>query len=62
MDEQNTAELVLSAVGGKHNVLENTICMTRLRIKVENPDLIDREKLTSIASVLGMTNSGSNGI
>lgn len=62
MDEQNTAELVLSAVGGKQNVLENTICMTRLRIKVENPDLIDREKLTSIASVLGMTKRGSNGI
>lgn len=62
MDERNTAERVLSAIGGKQNVLENTICMTRLRIKVENPDLIDREALTSIASVLGMTKRGSNGI
>lgn len=62
MDERNTAEAVLSAIGGKQNVLENTICMTRLRIKVENPDLIDREKLTSIASVLGMTKRGTNGI
>lgn len=62
MDERNTAEKVLSAIGGKQNVVENSICMTRLRIKVDNPDLIDRDALNSIANVLGMTRRGSNGI
>ncbi len=62
MDERNTAEKVLSAIGGKQNVVENSICMTRLRIKVDNPDLIDHDALNSIANVLGMTRRGPNGI
>lgn len=62
MDERNTAELVLSAIGGKQNVVENTICMTRLRIKVDNPELVDRDALNAITSVLGMTRRGTNGI
>ena len=62
MDEQRTAEKVLTAVGGRKNVLDNMICMTRLRVTVNDPALVDRKALNSINSVLGIAQRGSNSI
>ncbi len=56
------AKDVLAAVGGKANVTGNDICMTRLRIVTENPELVDTEQLTSTRGVLGIVQRGKRGI
>ena len=53
MAKTDVAEQVLDALGGKDNVKANDICMTRLRILTEEPDLIDLNRLRSIKGVLG---------
>ena len=35
------AEQILAALGGDANVLDLEPCITRLRVEVENPDLVD---------------------
>lgn len=62
MTTDETAAAVLRCVGGKANVLGNSLCMTRLRLSVANPTLVDREGINSIAGVLGTTTRGANGI
>ncbi|OUP39450.1 type II 3-dehydroquinate dehydratase [Olsenella sp. An188] len=62
MDRQQIAEEVLAAVGGRDNVTANDICMTRLRIKTENPSLVDTDQLSAAHGVLGFVKRGENGI
>ena len=62
MANTDVAERVLDALGGKANVKANDICMTRLRILTEKPDLIDLNKLRSIKGVLGTVRRGPNGV
>lgn len=62
MDRQQIAEEVLAAVGGRDNVTANDICMTRLRIKTENPSLVDTDQLSAARGVLGFVKRGENGI
>ncbi len=62
MAKTDVAEQVLDALGGKDNVKANDICMTRLRILTEEPDLIDLNRLRSIRGVLGTVRRGSNGV
>lgn len=62
MDEEKTANRVLECIGGAQNVLENSLCMTRLRLTVQNPTLIDREGLIGVDGVLGIAGRGPNGI
>lgn len=62
MDKRQIAEEVLAAVGGKANVTASDICMTRLRILTEDPNLVDTEQLTAARGVLGFVKRGSNGI
>lgn len=56
------AKEVLDAVGGKANVTGNDICMTRLRIKTEDPSLVDTDQLTATRGVLGIVQRGKDGI
>ncbi len=56
------ARLVLESIGGRENVLSNSLCMTRLRLRLANPGAIDTEALESIPSVLGLATRGANGI
>lgn len=56
------AKEVLEAVGGKANVTGNDICMTRLRIKTEDPSLVDTDQLTATRGVLGTVQRGKGGI
>lgn len=56
------AKEVLEAVGGKANVTGNDICMTRLRIKTEDPSLVDTDQLTATRGVLGIVQRGKGGI
>lgn len=62
MDRRQIAEEVLAAVGGRANVTANDICMTRLRILTEDPNLVDTEQLSAARGVLGYVKRGSNGI
>ena len=56
------AKEILEAVGGKANVTGNDICMTRLRIKTEDPSLVDTDQLTATRGVLGIVQRGKGGI
>lgn len=56
------AEAVLSAIGGRQNVLTNTVCMTRLRVTLRNPQDVDYDALHNVPSVLGTATRGSNGL
>ncbi len=62
MAKTGVAEQVLDALGGKGNVTANDICMTRLRILTDRPDLVDMNKLRSIRGVLGTVRRGPNGV
>lgn len=53
---------ILNAVGGSKNLLDNEVCMTRLRLSVEDFTLIDNEQLSTAAGVLGVVGRGTNGV
>lgn len=57
-----TAEQVLEHVGGAGNVVSNDLCMTRLRLTLVNPSLVDHEALGHIDGVLGTVGRGSKGV
>ncbi|MBP3884743.1 MAG: type II 3-dehydroquinate dehydratase [Olsenella sp.] len=61
MVANRAAAEVLKCIGGKRNVLANSLCMTRLRVMVANPTIVDRDALGSIEGVLGTTTRGSDG-
>ena len=61
MGVNEAASEVLRSVGGKANVLSNSLCMTRLRIRVANPTIVDKNALNSIEGVLGTTTRGADG-
>lgn len=56
------AQEVLSAVGGKTNITGNDLCMTRLRIRTEDPSLVDPNQIASMRGVLGIVDRGDSGI
>lgn len=62
MGAREAAEAVLRGIGGRDNVVSNGLCMTRLRIGVANPTLIDREALVITPGVLGIASRGPNGV
>ncbi|MCH4084279.1 MAG: type II 3-dehydroquinate dehydratase [Coriobacteriaceae bacterium] len=62
METGEAARAVLKNIGGKANVASNGLCMTRLRITVKNPTLINRTALKGVPGVLGVASFGTNGI
>lgn len=53
---------VLAHVGGRTNVVANSLCMTRLRLRLSNPGLVDTDALENVDGVLGLAARGSDGI
>ncbi|MFR3708296.1 MAG: PTS transporter subunit EIIB [Enterobacter hormaechei] len=56
-DGKNYAALandVVSALGGKENIVAVIHCMTRLRFVLKDESLIDAARLKSISGVLGV--------
>jgi PTS system N-acetylglucosamine-specific IIB component len=51
------AEQILAALGGDANVLDLEPCITRLRVEVENPSLVDEAGLKA-AGVIAVVRSG----
>lgn len=62
MTTDDIAASVLESIGGITNLVSNTLCMTRLRLAVANPNLVDKESLSAIPDVLGTVGRGVNGI
>lgn len=62
MVRDDVAGAVLAALGGKGNVLTNTVCMTRLRVTLVSAQAVDFERLNDIPSVLGTATRGVNGL
>ena len=62
MDVDAVASKVLQSVGGAQNVVSSTLCMTRLRLTLVDPDQVDQTALSDIPGVLGMTKRGHSGI
>lgn len=58
MDYSTFAGAILTAVGGKENVLGNMVCMTRLRIKVADPSKVDANSLKALDGVMGLVEEG----
>ncbi|MBO3085186.1 PTS transporter subunit EIIB [Cellulomonas fengjieae] len=51
------AEQILAALGGDANVVDLEPCITRLRVEVENPALVDERGLKS-AGAIAVVRSG----
>jgi N-acetylglucosamine PTS system EIIB component len=51
------AEQILAALGGVGNVVELEPCITRLRVEVTDPALLDEDALRA-SGVLGVVRSG----
>ena len=51
------AEQILAALGGDANVLDLEPCITRLRVEVENPALVDEPGLKA-AGAIAVVRSG----
>ena len=62
MDVDAVAGKVLQSVGGAQNVISSTLCMTRLRLALVDPDQIDQAALSDIPGVLGTARRGHSGI
>lgn len=62
MTTDDVAANVLESIGGITNLVSNTLCMTRLRLAVANPSLVDKESLLAVSGVLGTVGRGVNGI
>ena len=50
------AEAILAGRGGDENVLDLEACITRLRVEVENPDLVDDKALMKAGAVAVVRN------
>lgn len=52
------AEQILAALGGDANILDLEPCITRLRVEVENPSLVDEPRLKR-AGAIAVVRSGA---
>ena len=62
MDSNAIAREILNAIGGSKNLTHNEVCMTRLRLSINDMTLIDHEQLATATGVLGIVGKGSNGL
>ncbi len=60
--KDDIAQAVLTALGGKENIQYNTVCMTRLRVTLVDPSIVNYEQLNGVNSVLGTATRGYNGL
>ena len=48
---------IIELVGGSENVRSAAHCMTRLRLKINNPDAVQMDALKELEGVLGVVDS-----
>ena len=61
MNRKLIAREVLASLGGSGNVLANGVCMTRLRVEVDDPSIVDTKRLSATKGVLGVVRRGGRG-
>lgn len=61
MDASTTAAEVLEALGGADNITGNAVCMTRLRLVLRDPPLVDAATIETLHGVLGVRRRGDLG-
>ncbi|GAB5051497.1 PTS transporter subunit EIIB [Pediococcus ethanolidurans] len=57
MNNAEVANKIIDLCGGKNNFISVENCMTRLRIKFKNKDLIQIEELKRVPGVLGINDA-----
>lgn len=62
MNYKDVATSILAAIGGKGNVVSVMTCLTRLRLTLTDPSIVDADGLRGIRGVLGTTERGTSGI
>lgn len=62
MNYKDVATSILAAIGGKGNVVSVMTCLTRLRLTLTDPSVVDADSLRDIRGVLGTTTRGTSGI
>ena len=60
-DYLQTAKDVMEAIGGSENVIASDVCMTRLRLSLEDASRIDLDHLNRVRSVLGVMRRSEHG-
>lgn len=56
-----TARDVIEAIGGSDNVIASDVCMSRLRLSLEDASRVNLDHLNTVRSVLGVTRRSENG-
>ena len=54
MNNKNLLNEIIKLLGTNSNIANATNCMTRLRIKVKNEELVDKEAIKKIDGVMGL--------
>jgi PTS system D-glucosamine-specific IIC component len=54
-------KLVVDFLGGKDNLTSVTSCITRLRLEVKDPDVVNKKGLEDVGA-MGVINVGNNGV
>lgn len=54
MDNRELVSKIVQLVGGESNIEQATNCMTRVRLKLKNPDLVKGKELKKLDGVLGL--------
>lgn len=60
MNYTEIAKQVLLYVGGSENVLEVTHCLTRLRLRIQNPSLVKKDEIEAIDGIRKLVERGNN--
>lgn len=60
IDISDKAKLILKYIGGAENIEEFENCITRLRLKLKNPDLVNTKKLKELGVIEVMKMSNNN--
>ncbi|PFJ15008.1 PTS glucose transporter subunit IIC [Bacillus cereus] len=55
MDKSEVAKLIIQYLGGKENIKDYTNCISRLRIFVHDPSVVNIEQLRKVPDSLGMS-------
>lgn len=58
MNHKKVAEEVVNAIGGKENVTSLTHCITRLRFKLKNTEIPNKEEVEKIEGVVSVVEKG----
>lgn len=58
--QTDKARKVLSAIGGKSNIQALDACITRLRLSVKDPEIVQTEQFKKLGATRGVMKSGTN--